>query len=96
MNDMVAKWAAEVGAGALVVPVSAIIHGVARADRACEHVDAAALAAAARALVPRVSHALSFELVAVAELADLDPELGFARWQVVRRKLLRPRARGTV
>lgn len=72
-----------VGAG------DAVVGDLVRADRACDRNDADALTAATRALIPVVSHEMSFELVAVAELAQLDLEIAIERWRQLRPRLAR-------
>jgi CheY-like chemotaxis protein len=60
---------------------------VAAADRAALGTDADAFAAAVRHLLPTVDNDLSFELVAVIELARYDIELATLRWSHLRRRL---------
>jgi len=52
-----------------------------RGDQACQHAEADALAIVARTLIPEVPRALRFELVAVAELAAIDPVAAGERWR---------------
>jgi hypothetical protein len=59
-----------------------------RADEACHDGDLVELANAARGLIPLVPKAISYDLVAVAELAAFDGELSRARWRQLRRDRL--------
>jgi CheY-like chemotaxis protein len=60
---------------------------LAAADRAALGTDADAFANAVRHLLPTVDNDLSFELVAVIELARYDIELATLRWSHLRRRL---------
>lgn len=75
------------------LPVRAIVE---QANDACRRRDLAALCRSVKSLVPRVVHALQYELVAIAELAALDEELAYERWRALAGRVTGPSFGGGV